>query len=383
MSRSGSTGQRRILFAITSLAGGGAERQLSYLAGGLGALGWEVGVVFTAGGPNLARLESARVRLRELAGKGPYDPMVIARLVRVLRAWRPQLVQSWLPAMDISCGLAARISGVPWVMSERNSALCYLTTWQASWRHAWKHDLRRMLARRARLCVANSEGGAEMWRAEGVASLVVPNGLPLDELDAVPAAAAADAEQPHWQDGVALRVLGVGRLHESKNFAALIKALAQVAQRRAVQALICGEGQEHAALERAIHHAGLAGRVVLAGYVPETRLWRLMKTAQLVVTASRYEGNPNTVLEGMACGVPTIASEITAHREVLDQDSALWFACDDHAGLAARIEQLIADPEATRARAARARRFAEARAVARMVRRYDEVFRAVLARGSY
>ncbi len=160
--------------------------------------------------------------------------------------------------------------------------------------------------------------------------------------------------------------------------AALIAALARLSPRHAVQALILGEGEERARLERAIAAAGMAGRIVLAGYVPEARLWALMKSAQLVVTASRYEGNPNTVLEGMACRTPTIASQIPAHREVLDEGSALWFACDDHAGLAARIEELIADPAATRARVVRARRFAEGCAVERMVARYDRVFRAIL-----
>jgi glycosyltransferase involved in cell wall biosynthesis len=380
MVRAGITGNRRIMFAITSFAGGGAERQLAYLAGRLGALGWDISVLFSSAGPNLDRIREPRVRLRSLGGTGAYDPGVIPRIVREMSAWRPHLVQSWLPAMDISCGIAARLAGVPWVMSERNSAECYRTTWQASWRHSWKHELRCLLARRAGLCVANSLGGAELWRAQRVASVVVPNGLPLEEIDAAPPLCADG--QPRWQDGGALRVLGVGRLHESKNFATLIAALARLSGRRAVQALICGEGSEQAALERAIADAGMKGRIVLAGYVPETRLWTLMKSAQLVVTASRYEGNPNTVLEGMACRTPTISSEIPAHREVLDGGSALWFACDDHAGLALRIEELIADPAATRARVERARRFAELRSVQRMVGHYDRVFRTVLERSS-
>ncbi len=380
MARAGSApANRRIMFAITSFAGGGAERQLAYLAGRLGALGWDIAVLSSFAGPNLARIREPRVRLRSLGGTGPYDPGVIARIVREMNAWRPQLVMSWLPAMDISCGIAARLAGIPWVMSERNSAECYRTTWQASWRHAWKHQLRCQLARRAALCAANSLGGAELWRAQQVASVVIPNGLPLEEIDAAPPdGGLGGAGGPAWQDGPALRVLGVGRLHESKNFATLIAALAQLSKQHAVQALICGEGGELGNLERAISAAGMAGRIVLAGYVPETRLWTLMKSAHLVVTASRYEGNPNTVLEGMACRTPTIASEIPAHREVLDDGSALWFACDDHAGLALRMAELVAEPAATRAGVARARRFAEGRSVMRMVARYDRVFREVL-----
>ena len=46
----------RILHLIDSLGGGGAERQLAYLAGGLVARGHEVHVLSLDGGPHRQRL---------------------------------------------------------------------------------------------------------------------------------------------------------------------------------------------------------------------------------------------------------------------------------------------------------------------------------------
>ena len=70
---------------------------------------------------------------------------------------------------------------------------------------------------------------------------------------------------------------------------------------------------------------------------------RLYRNATLVVNMSRYEGFGLTVLEALAYGCPTIASDIPAHRELVDSAARL-VAPDDVAALAAAIEKIIEDP---------------------------------------
>ncbi len=53
-------------------------------------------------------------------------------------------------------------------------------------------------------------------------------------------------------------------------------------------------------------------------------VWALMKKASVFVSLSAYEGCPNTVMEAMACGCPIIVSDIPEHREILDEQSALF-----------------------------------------------------------
>ncbi len=78
---------------------------------------------------------------------------------------------------------------------------------------------------------------------------------------------------------------------------------------------------------------GHPGRLRFAGHVDEAELLALYRESFCVVTASRAEGFSLPVIEAMAAAVPSVASRIPAHRELIDDD-ALLFEPDDHAALA-------------------------------------------------
>ena len=111
----------RILHLIPTLHGGGAERQLVYLAAGLRALGCDVHVGLQQGGTNLARLEAAQATVHQLNTRGNYDPRILPAIVRLIRRVRPDVVQTWLMQMDVAGGAAALLTGTPWIVSERSS----------------------------------------------------------------------------------------------------------------------------------------------------------------------------------------------------------------------------------------------------------------------
>jgi hypothetical protein len=69
-----------------------------------------------APGPNSSR---PAVTLHRIPARGNHDPRLALRLIRLVRTLRPQLVQTWLPQMDVLGGLAARIAGTPWILCER------------------------------------------------------------------------------------------------------------------------------------------------------------------------------------------------------------------------------------------------------------------------
>ena len=66
----------------------------------------------------------------------------------------------------------------------------------------------------------------------------------------------------------------------------------------------------------------VSSRVAFLGMVAEEKLPSVYRSAQAVVLASLYEGFGLPVLEGMACGVPVITSNVTAMPEVAG-DAAL------------------------------------------------------------
>lgn len=356
----------RILHCIPSMEGGGAERQLSYLAGALMATGCDVHVALVRQGVNFARLEATGARIHLLGPASSHDIRLPGRVLRTVVHLKPDIVQCWLLQMEVLGAAAATATRTPWIFSERSSAGAYPKT--------LKNRLRVLVASGASAIVANSDGGAAYWsdRARSVRRYVIANGIPLDDI--------ARAPRENSSDGAACdapRVIFSGRLDAGKNAAGFLDAVRRTTAAPAMRAFIYGEGPLRAEIERAIAVRQLETRVRVMGFAPD--LWSVLKRASVFVSPSRFEGCPNTVLEAMACGCPVIVSDIPSHRELLDDESALFVPVDDADALARAIDRVLADPGAAARRAARARQHAEGYAMPLVAERYVRVYRDVLA----
>ncbi len=350
------------------MGGGGTERQVSYLAGELCRVGWDVHVATVSGGPNLDRLAASTVQRHRLTARSNHDPRIFAQLVRTMRAVRPDLVQVWLLQMEILGGLAATALRVPWIFSERCSAMAYPPT--------LKHRLRVLVANRAAAVVSNSADGDVYWRERltgRVARYVVPNAVPIAEID---------AEEPAGTDEMAIDagqqiVMFVGRFSAQKNLDVLLPALRVVLAKPDTVAVLCGEGPLQATIERRLTEYGIRDRVRVSGYVKN--IWPWMKRADVLVAPSLFEGQPNVVLEAMASGCPLVVSDIPAHRELLDESSALLVNPHEAAKLAEAILDVLSAPAAAKARAQKARARVAPLSICSVASRYAEVYDAVLA----
>jgi glycosyltransferase involved in cell wall biosynthesis len=129
-------------------------------------------------------------------------------------------------------------------------------------------------------------------------------------------------------------------------------------------------------VEASVDGLGLADRVRLTGFVPDA--WAWMKRASVLVSPSLFEGRPNTVLEAAACGCPLVLSDIAAHREILDHESAILVDAADATALAEAILGVLDDPEAAARRAKSARARVESWSPAGTARQYDRVYRQTL-----
>ena len=359
----------RVLHCIPSMAGGGTERQLTYLVRELVREGSDVHVALNQPGPNLAALGAAGATIHQLGPLSNHDPRIFLRLRRIIRTVAPDVCQCWLLQMELLGGLGSMLNGVPWIFSERSSAPAYPPT--------VKNALRIRVAARADAIVSNSAAGDEYWQTrvpKSVPRYIIPNGLPLNQIAATPAASDTEADT---EPGVPL-VLWAGRLDAGKNAQSLIRALSLLPSTVRFRAILCGDGPERTALESLVTELRLSDRIRIAGYLPN--LWSLMKRASVLVSVSRFEGSPNVVLEAMAGGCPLIVSDIAAHRELLDEASALFTPADDVEMLARRIENALADREGARRRAETARLRAEPFDVSRIAARYLDIYRDVLSR---
>lgn len=359
----------RVLHCIPSLASGGAERQLSLLAPAQRAVGIDAHVAYVHDGPHAGALRAGGVSLHRIAVSRNRDPRLVLRLASLIARLRPDVVQTWLPMMDVTGGAAALLTRRPWILTERSVAEAYPAKAAGS-------RVRHWLGGRADAVIANSEVGGQYWsrryRGEGGVH-VIRNALALDAISLMPPACLADlgvgAGQPV--------VLFVGRLSEEKNIKLLLEVARDVCAASEAVFLVCGDGPLRSSVETEALRSPLRGRLRTLGVRHD--VWALMKAARVLVSTSVFEGQPNAVLEAMACGCPLVVSDIAAHREFLDAETAAVVPLA-RASFAAAVCEVLARPELATQRALAARRAVVELSLGRAVEAHLAVYRQIVRR---
>jgi glycosyltransferase involved in cell wall biosynthesis len=347
---------------ILSMGGGGAERQLAYLAPALSERGHDVHLAYVFCGPNAERLDQSRCTLHHLGAAQKWRVLLPAQLLSLLRRLRPDVSHTWLAHMDIVGGTAARILRVPWVMSERSAALSYPPS--------LLNRMRVAVGKHADLIVPNSEGGAAYWAASGADPKrieVVPNFVPIADIDA--AQPVVDARLGDDDE----LIVHIGRLSVEKNLSFLVDALQEVFRTcPRARFVFCGDGVMRAELTAQVERLRLTDRVLFAGFVPDVASW--LKRARISVAVSRCEGHPNAVLESIAAGVPVVVSDIAAYHSLLGEEEATFVRGDDPQAIAAGLIRVLGDRVAAQQRAARARAALAAHSIETIAARYETVY---------
>lgn len=113
-------------------------------------------------------------------------------------------------------------------------------------------------------------------------------------------------------------IIYVGRLEEKKNTKRLVEAFDLIKKKNSnLKLLLVGKnGVGHEKIEKAIQISLFKSDIIQPGFVKAEDLPGLIKNAELLVLPSLYEGFGLPVLEAFACGVPVVAADISALREV-------------------------------------------------------------------
>lgn len=172
-------------------------------------------------------------------------------------------------------------------------------------------------------------------------------------------------------------ILFLGTLEPRKNLLTLIEAYARLRQETAdAPQLILAGGQGwyyQAVLER-IQMLQLEQYITLAGYVAreEQPLW--YAGAELFVYPSIYEGFGLPIAEALACGTPTITSNVSSMPEA-GGTVALQVAPEDSVHLAHAMRRMLADTSVRQRTRVEGPRWTSRFSVARMAVAYADVYR--------
>ncbi len=372
----------KILFVVTTLDRGGAERQLVALVTGLDRQRFlPVVCSLSPNGPLLPGLAAQGVRVVSLPLRGMPLQATLVQLLPRLKAFvdlcaaeRPAIVHGVLFHAYVLAACAARLAGVPAVIASRRG-LGYFKV-----RRPHYLLLERLANRLTDLIVANAQAVRDhvvrQERVDPAKVQVIHNGIDPTGYDATP----DPTLRRELMISEETRVIGVvANLIHYKGHAFLLQACRRIRQERPTVVLLIGDGPLRGRLEALAGELGIRDEVRFLGSRPD--IPQLLALVDVAVLPSVEEGLPNAVLEAMAAGKPVVATRVGGIPEaVVHGETGLLVPPRDSAALAEAILWLLQHPaEAARFGAAGRRRVGEHFQLSTMVRQYEAVYERLVA----
>ncbi|WP_242424866.1 glycosyltransferase, partial [Frankia sp. EI5c] len=148
-----------------------------------------------------------------------------------------------------------------------------------------------------------------------------------------------------------------------KGLMVLLEALAKLRAERSTHLVCIGKVREGGAAQRRVVELGLTEAVTFRSNVPQPEMVDLLRSAEVAVVPSLYEGFSLPAVEEMSCGLPLVATTAGALPEVAgpNGEAALLVPPGDPGALAGAIGTLLDDPDLRARMGAAGRRRVEER----------------------
>lgn len=381
-----------VVHVIEGLETGGAERLLYLNLKHLDPRRVRSTVVTLLAGTGdarwLAPIRELGVEVLPFAYRGPRDlPAATCRLRSVLRRLRPDLIHTHLWLANVAGRLAAWLLRIPAVttlhMPDHDPVVWSVGRPAAVWKRSLARRLDRLSASACARFVAVSRHVAEAAAGQLGIPLdkleIIYNSLDLDEIDAATPARARLLDELCLPESSRL-LLHVGRVVPAKGLAHAVEALAVLSARLADVHLVSVGPQDESlvsSLRATAAGLGLGSAVHFLGARRDVA--GLLKSAEVFLFPSMYEGLGMALMEAMAAGLPCIASDIPPLREIVEPEgNGVLVPPGDVVALADAALRLLTSP-IERARLGQAAaasmhaRFPPALAAARLLALYEDV----------
>ncbi len=311
----------RILHVITGLGGGGAEAMLYKLTSGMDSKKFKSVVVSLSDKGDLGpKIEAAGVPVYVL-GMKPGRPSLSAffKLYRLIKKFRPHILQSWLYHADLTALLVGKLARVPKIFWNLRCSLVDFNCYGLSTRLTV-----RVLARLSPFVdgmIYNSEAGRKDHEAMGFRPAKwewIPNGFDLETFRPNPNARAGLLEELDIQEPAFL-IGHIARYDPMKDHVGLIKVARNIVKEfPQVRFILAGSGVHPSNLELngLLKEAGLSSNFYLLG--KKNDVAKTLQSLDALVLCSAFgEGFPNILGEAMACGVPCIATDVGDSKKLI------------------------------------------------------------------
>lgn len=362
----------RLLYIIDSLYNAGAQKVLVNVVNGLASKGYEQKVcclndVVSENVVEALTRAGAEVvvigKMQLLSGAG------LIRLFMLIKRWRPHVVQTLLPFADMIGRTVARAAKARSIVTAIHARNIDKSWWQFQldkWTIPWADKVIFVSKQVIPFSIA-SEG----VRPERV--VYIPNGI---ELITKNETKTLDLRA---QFGIAsnAKLIGtVGRLNPQKGHCFLIAALPKVLSEFSDIALcLVGDGPLRGELQRQVESLGISDKVYFLG--ERNDVSEILKSLDLYVQSSLFEGMPLAVMEAMSASCPVVATRVDGTEELIVHGQTGWLVAPSAPNaLAEGVLYALKHPDEFAQIAHNARQTIEENfTVDKMVLAYDAVFR--------
>ena len=373
----------QIVFVITELFVGGAEKCLTEVALAMAAGGDQVRVVSIGSLPSgeqaalVDRLRTAQIPIHSLQADTVWDyPHAFRRLRDDLADRPPDLVQTFLHHANVlgmhaatSAGIQSRVAGVRVAQPKFARSL-----------------LERRALRRAHSVVCVSRQVARFARTSlgcpEESTIVIPNGVDIDHFAL---AKPVSWSRLGWPENAQV-CLFLGRLDRQKGIELLQRQIDHIAPQHSLRKLLLvGDGPLLSKLQSWCNQLG-SDRVQRLPWQSNVAPW--LQACRLLVLPSHYEGMPNVVLEAMAAAKPVVCSRVEGSEELLARSSEdgtreedQGFAPGDEAQMVRLIDRFQSDETLCKVTGEQNQRLVRSNySLTAMTRAYREHYRALFTR---
>jgi len=301
----------KILYVITGLGVGGAERQVVDVVDRLADLGHSVKIAYLTG-PKLTTPASKNI---DLIGfrmtKGPMGfAIAYVNLRKLIIEFSPDVVHSHMVHANLLCRLirlTCRMQKL--VCTAHNSN-------EGGAMRMWGY---RLTAPLANVTTNVSAEAVSAFEAKGAVAagtmLAICNGIDTQRFRPS-AVTRGKLRQKHGVSSTDKVILAVGRLNEAKDYPNLLNAFSIVLQSsESVHLWIVGDGDLRQELMSQVNSLGMQHKVCFMGVQNNVEEW--MNAADVFVLSSAWEGFGLVVAEAMACEKVVVATDAGGVKEVL------------------------------------------------------------------
>lgn len=328
---------KKIIIATATLGGGGAERAFINIANQLVEMGNDVRIM-TSGSRSVESYKvDERIKIDNIV---TCKKNKIFRIIdkffqfrNYIRDHKEYTIISFFPDVSAYCVLASMGLKVRNIVSERNDP-------NTIPRKKYMKRIRNWAFKYASCCVFQTVDAKNYFPASvRNKSVVIPNPLNVGILP-----------MPIPIENRKKIIIAVGRIVPQKNFLLLVKAWAEVAKKYPDWVInIYGDTTYHngiftQSIQKEIVELGVDNSVFFKGF--SDKIYNCMNEASIYISTSDFEGMSNTMLEAMAIGTPTIATDCPiggAKAIIQDKVNGILVKVGDVNSVSNAISTLIED----------------------------------------